>query len=223
MTNTAISRSKAYIMPTIMMIGLGLVLFFPAGTLKYWQGWVYWIAFFIPTLFITVYFFKKSPELLARRWEHKDQETVRKIPGFLNFFSLFYFVAGFDFRFHWSSVPVWIVIAANLIAFLGYFIIIIVFKENSYTSGNITVENEQPVISTGPYAIIRHPMYTGMLAMVLFAPLALGSYWAVIPALLFIPWVVLRIKNEEELLLRSLPGYRAYCAKTVYRLIPLVW
>lgn len=210
-------------MPTIMMIGLGLVLFLSAGSFKYWQGWVYWTAFLIPTLFITVYFSKRSPELLARRWEHKDQETVRKIPGFLNLFILFYFVAGFDFRFHWSSVPVWLVIAANIIAFLGYLIIVIVFRENSFASGNITVEEAQPIITTGPYAIIRHPMYTGMLAMILFAPLALGSYWAIIPSLLFIPWVVLRIKNEEELLLRELSGYRDYCTKTVYRLMPLVW
>ena len=223
MENTAISKSKAYIMPFIMMLGLGLVLFLPAGSFRYWQAWIYWTTFLIPTLFITVYFFKRSPELLARRWQHKDQETVQKIPGFLNFFSLFYFVAGFDFRFHWSTVPVWVVIAANLMAFLGYVFIIIVFRENSYASGNIKVEEEQPVITTGPYAIIRHPMYAGMLLMVLFAPLALGSYWAVIPSLLFIPWTVIRIKNEEDLLLRNLPGYQNYCIKTPYRLIPSVW
>ncbi len=113
--------------------------------------------------------------------------------------------------------------AANPIAFLGYVFIIIVFRENSYASSNITVEEEQPVIATGPYALIRHPMYTGMLLMILFAPLALGSYCAVIPTLLFIPWTVIRIKNEEELLLENLPGYQDYCAKISYRLIPWVW
>ena len=223
MENSNISKSKAYIMPTIMMLGLGLVLFLPAGTLRYWQAWVYWTTFLIPTLFITVYFFKRSPELLARRWQSKDQETVKKIPGFLNLFLLSYIIPGLDFRFRWSTVPAWAVVMADLIVFLGYVLIILVFKENSYTSSNITVENEQKVISTGPYAIIRNPMYTGLLAMVLFAPLALGSYWAVIPALLIIPWTVIRIRNEEELLMRELPGYQNYCAKTPYRLIPSVW
>ncbi|MEQ8176580.1 MAG: isoprenylcysteine carboxylmethyltransferase family protein [Syntrophomonadaceae bacterium] len=223
MENAAISKSKAYIMPTIMMVGLGLVLFLPAGSLSYWQGWVYWTTFLIPTLFITIYFFKRSPELLARRWQGEDQETVKKIPAFFNLFLLAYIIPGFDFRFHWSTVPVWVVVAADLTVFLGYLLIILVFKENSYTSSNITVENEQTVIATGPYAILRHPMYTGLLVMVLFAPLALGSYWGVIPGLLIIPWTVLRIRNEEELLLRELPGYQDYCTKTPYRLIPLVW
>lgn len=210
-------------MPIIMMIGLGLVLFLPAGSLRYWQGWVYWTTFLIPTLFITVYFFKRNPELLARRWQVKDQETVRKIPAFFKLSYLAYIIPGFNFRFHWSTVPIWAVIAANLMVFLGYVFIILVFKENSFTSSNITVENEQKVISTGPYSIIRHPMYTGLLVMGLFAPLALGSYWAFIPALLHIPWTVIRIRNEEELLLRELPGYRDYCAKIPYRLIPSVW
>jgi len=223
MENTELSKSKAYRMPIIMMIGLGLILFLTAGSLRYWQAWIYWTLFSALTIFITEYFFTKGPELLARRWEHKNQETVRKSPGIFNLFPLFYFVAGFDFRFHWSTVPVWVVVAANLIAFLGYVLIIIVFRENSYTSGNITVEEEQPVITTGPYAVIRHPMYTGMSLMILFAPLALGSYWALIPALLFIPWVLTRIRNEEELLLRELPGYRDYCSKTAYRLIPSLW
>jgi len=210
-------------MPIIMMVGLGLILFLSAGSLRYWQAWIYWTIFSALTIFITEYFFTKSPELLARRWEHKNQESVRKAPGFFNLFPLFYFVASFDFRFHWSTVPVWVVVAANLMAFLGYVLIIIVFRENRYTSGNITVEEEQQVITTGPYAVIRHPMYTGMSLMVLFAPLALGSYWALIPALLYIPWVIIRIKNEEELLLRELPGYQDYCIKIAYRLIPSVW
>lgn len=207
----------------MMMVALGLILFLTAGSLRYWQAWIYWTMFSALTVFITEYFFKRSPELLARRWQHEDQETVEKIPVFFNLFPLFYFVAGFDFRFHWSTVPVWAVLAGNLIAFIGYVFIIMVFKENSYASGNITVEEEQPVIASGPYAVVRHPMYLGMLLMVLFAPLALGSYWAVIPSLLFIPWVVIRIKNEERLLVKNLPGYQDYCAGNRYRLIPWVW
>jgi len=120
-------------------------------------------------------------------------------------------------------VPVWIVIASNAIVFLGYIFIIIVFKENSYASTVIQVEEEQQVITTGPYAIVRHPMYLGMLIMSLFTPLALGSYWAIIPILLFIPGTIFRIKNEEGMLLRDLPGYKEYCLKTRYRLIPSIW
>lgn len=223
MANNELSKAQAYRMPIIMLLGLGLILFLTAGSLRYWQGWIYWIAFSVLTIFITEYFFKRSPELLARRWEHQDQATVRKSPFIFNLFPLFYLVAGFDFRWHWSMVPVGVVVTANIIAFLGYLLIIIVFRENTYTSGNITVEKEQPVITTGPYAVIRHPMYTGMSLMILFAPLALGSYWALIPALFFIPWVILRIRNEEDLLLRELAGYGDYCAKTPYRLIPRIW
>jgi len=223
MGNTELSKSKAFTAPIVGLIVLGLVLFIPAGTLRYWQAWIYWTIFSILTLFITAYFYKRSPELLARRKQVKDQKTVKKIPAFLNLYILAYLVPGFDFRFHWSTVPVWVVVAANLMVFLGYVFIIRVFKENSYASANIKVEEEQQVISTGPYGVIRHPMYTGLLVMILFAPLALGSYWAVIPGLLYIPWTVIRIKNEEELLLRDLPGYRDYYTKTQYRLIPSVW
>lgn len=223
MENTAISKSKAYIMPSIMMIVLGIILFLPAGSFRYWQGWIYWTTFLITTLFITVYFFKRSPEILAGRWQPKDQATVRKIPAFFNLFFLAYIIPGFDFRFHWSNVPVGVVVAANLIFFLGHVLIVRVFMENSYASANIKVGEDQQVIATGPYAKIRHPMYTGMLMMVLATPLALGSYWAVIPGLLIIPWTIIRIRNEEELLLRDLSGYQDYCTKTPYRLIPSVW
>ncbi|HWP98656.1 MAG TPA: isoprenylcysteine carboxylmethyltransferase family protein [Syntrophomonadaceae bacterium] len=223
MENTTLSKTKAYTRAIVGLVVLWVILFLTAGSLQYWQAWIYWTIFSALTLFITSYFFKRSPELLARRAEVKDQETVKKIPAFLNLFALAYLIPGFDFRFHWSTVPVWVVVAANLMVFLGYVFIIIVFKENGYASANIKVEEDQQVISTGPYAIIRHPMYTGLLVMVLFAPLALASYWAVIPALLNIPWTIIRIKNEEELLLRDLPGYRDYSIKTPYRLIPSVW
>lgn len=223
MGTAALSKSKAYQMPVFIIIVLGLILFLTAGSLNYWPGWIFWTIISAFTMFIPTYFFKRNPNLLARRMPVKDQENVRKSPTILKLFFLIYFIPGFDFRFHWSVMPVWTVFTADFMVFLGYVFIITVFKENSYASANIKVEEEQQVISTGPYAIVRHPMYTGMLVITLFTPLALGSYWAVIPGLLFIPWTVFRIKSEEELLLRELPGYQDYCTKTPYRLIPSVW
>lgn len=223
MNNSKVSMSKAYIMPVIVIIVLSMILFLPAGTLKFWQALIYLAIFSIITIFMIIYFSKKSPELLIRRSEFRDQQSIRKIPPFLKLFLVMYLIPGLDFRFNWSAVPLWLVIVANLMVCSGYIFILIVFNENSYASATIKLENEQKVISTGPYALIRHPMYAGMLLMTLFTPLALGSYWALIPCILFIPWLYLRIKNEEEILLNELPGYEEYCEKIKYRLFPLIW
>ncbi len=223
--NTKESKLKAYLGPIVILIVLGAILFITAGSFRFWEAWIFWLQISALTLFITAYFLKKDPELLSRRRQTKEKETTQKIPSFLATLNLFgYLIPGLDFRFHWSTVPFWIVIAANVIVFMGYTLIIFVFKENSYASAVIQVEKEQQVITTGPYAIVRHPMYLGMLLMQLFTTLALGSYWALIPSfLLFIPYLVLRIKGEEELLLRDLRGYKDYCLKTRYRLIPSIW
>ena len=123
----------------------------------------------------------------------------------------------------WSSVPSELVIASNAVVLIGYFICFLAFRENSYAARTVEVEKGQKVISTGPYSIIRHPMYMGVLLMYLSTPIALGSYWALPPFLLMIPVIIYRTLNEEELLRRKLPGYKAYCKKVRYRLIPYVW
>jgi protein-S-isoprenylcysteine O-methyltransferase Ste14 len=221
--NTKLSGQKAFITPVIILIVLGAVLFAPAGSLRFWQAWTYWTGFSVLTLFITIYFFKKSPDLLARRMKYKEKETTKKPPVILNLFLLCYVIPGLDFRFHWSTVPVRLVLAANAVVFLGYIFIVLVFRENSYASTIIQVEKKQRVITTGPYTIVRHPMYMGLSLMILSTPLALGSYWAIIPAILIIPINVFRVIGEEEVLLRDLTGYKDYCSKTRYRLIPYIW
>ena len=218
-----VSKFRMYIMPLAVTLALGLVFFLTAGTFRFWQAWIYIAVFSSITLFMVVYFSKTNPGLLARRANYKEQETVRKIPSFLKLFLLMYLVPGLDFRFHWSSVPVWLVLAANGMVCAGYIFILFVFNENSYASSVIRLENEQKVITTGPYAVIRHPMYTGMVFMTLFTPLALGSFRAFLPCALFVPWLYLRIRNEEETLLSQLPGYREYSEKVRYRLFPMVW
>lgn len=221
---TTLSAFKAYLVPVIITIVMGLVLILPAGSLKFWQAWILLAIFSVPTFFITAYFLKKDPGLLSRRMKVKENEPQPGIIRVLSLLSMLaYVIPGFDFRFHWSTVPVWIVIAADVMVFLGYVLIIMVFRENSYASTVIQVEKEQQVITTGPYAVVRHPMYTGLIIMMLFTPLALGSYWGLIFSILSIPTNVFRIRKEEETLIRGLPGYTDYLAKTRYRLIPSVW
>jgi len=217
------SRQKTLIMPLIILCILGIVLFLPAGSLHFWPAWIYWSSFSALTLFITVYFGKRSPELLSRRMQLKEKATTKKPPAIYNLFFLCFIIPGLDFRFQWSSVPIWLIFAANAVVILGYLLIIRVFRENSYAATVIQVEKDQRVISTGPYALVRHPMYLGLVIMILFTPLALGSYWAILPALLVIPMNVYRIMGEEEVLRRELTGYTDYCLQTPYRLLPLIW
>jgi len=219
-----LAKSKAFVVPAIIMIGMALMLFLPAGSLKYWQGWIWWMVIAGMTLYITSFFVQRDPGLLARRMKVQEKETPPLTVRLMSFLSLLTFlIPGFDYRFHWSAVPVWLVIAANGIVLTGYVLIFRVFKENSYASTVIQVEKEQQVISTGPYAVVRHPMYTGLLLIMLFTPWALGSYWALVFAVLFIPVILWRIKREEQVLSNQLPGYMNYIEKTRYRLIPFIW
>jgi protein-S-isoprenylcysteine O-methyltransferase Ste14 len=206
-------------------IFLGLILFLPAGSLDYWQAWIYCAVLLIPASFVVFYFLKYDPELLERRMRMKEKEekqkTIVKL-GIIIFF-IGFIIPGLDYRYHWSNVPVYLVIAANTIVLSGYIFVFLVLRENSYASRIIEVEKGQKVITTGPYAIVRHPMYLGILVMYLFTPLALGSYWAIFFFLPLIPLLVSRLLNEEETLLRELPGYEEYCQKTRYHLVPFIW
>lgn len=223
-TYTHVSKSKAFLVPVILITVLGLVLFLPAGSFLFWQAWIWLSIFSGLTLFITVYFLRKDPSLLSRRMKVKENESQPWIIRVLSILSMLaYVIPGLDFRFHWSVVPVWIVFVADVMVFLGYVLIFTVFRENSYASTIIQVEKEQRVIVTGPYAVVRHPMYTGLLVMLLLTPLALGSYYALIFALLSVPPILFRIGKEEKMLSQDLPGYADYLNKTRYRLVPLLW
>ena len=201
---------------------MALLFFLPAGTFSYWQAWVYIAILFIPMLFVLNWLLKNNPKLLERRMRMREKETTqKKIIKFSSvFFILAYLVPGFDFRWGWSHVPFALVIICDLLILLGYLLVFLVFKENSYTSRIIEVEQGQKVISSGPYAYVRHPMYSGAILMYLFSPLALGSWWAFIPGLMIIPTLVFRILNEESLLEHDLPGYTEYKQKVKYRLLP---
>ncbi|GFP75509.1 methyltransferase family protein [Clostridium fungisolvens] len=216
-------KAKAYIVPVVLIAIMGLILFIPAGTIRFWEAWILWSGFSLITFFIAVYFSKKSPEFLERRAKVKEEGTTKKAPAFLKLYYLGFILPGIDFRFNWSHEVAWFILLSNLIVFVAYIFIFYVFKVNTYASTVIQVEKKQEVITTGPYSIVRHPMYFGMVLMSLFIPLALGSYLALIPMLLIIPLMIFRIEGEEEVLSRSLKGYKEYCLKTPYRLIPFVW
>jgi protein-S-isoprenylcysteine O-methyltransferase Ste14 len=204
---------------------LGAVFFLPAGTLRYWQAWVYIAVIFIPMILALRYLLAHDPALLERRLAAREarakQSAIQKL-GSVFWLALF-LIPGFDQRFGWSAVPWPLVVFSDLMVLGGYLLFFRVLLENSYASRTIQVHDGQTVITTGPYAVVRHPMYSAVLTMLVFSPLALGSFWALIPALLAPLVVVARIQDEEEMMLAELPGYRAYTQQTPHRLIPGVW
>jgi protein-S-isoprenylcysteine O-methyltransferase Ste14 len=178
-----------------------------------------------PMLFMMAWLFRNDPGLLERRVRIKEKEREQKI--IIKIGSLVILTAlvlpGFDRRFGWSSVPPAVVIIADFLVLLAYGLIAVVFKKNRYASRVVEVENGQTVITSGPYRLVRHPMYLGVLIMYILSPLALGSYWAVLPALLLIFVLIARIRNEEKVLAAELGGYREYMQRVRYRLIPGIW
>ncbi|MDH4272494.1 MAG: isoprenylcysteine carboxylmethyltransferase family protein [Candidatus Aminicenantes bacterium] len=204
---------------------LGLIFFWPAGTFRFWQAWVYVAILFIPMLGVFAYFIRRDPELLERRMKAKEKERRQKtIIGLSSLvFIGIYLLPGFDRRYGWSSVPVIVVVAADIIILGGYGLFVRVLKENRYASRIVEVAEKQPVIMTGPYAVVRHPMYVAVGIIYVLSPLALGSYWAMLPALLVILVLVARISNEEKVLIRELSEYREYMQRVRYRLIPGIW
>jgi protein-S-isoprenylcysteine O-methyltransferase Ste14 len=208
------------------LAGLMAIFFLPAGTLGYWEAWVWLAVVFVPMLGALAYLWKNDRALLERRMRVREQEPAQSLFIKLSWiwFLLTFLIPGFDHRFGWSDVPHALVIAGAILVLLGYCMFFLVMRENTYASRVVEVEQGQKVIDTGPYSLVRHPMYLAAIIMYGFTPLALGSYWALLPSLLtFPPLLVLRIVNEEQVLRRELPAYEAYMQKVRYRLVPGVW
>jgi len=204
---------------------IGMFTLLPAGTMNYWQVYAYFGVILIPMLFVLRYFLKNDPRFLERRSRMAEKEKEQKLIQWINlpiFISAF-IIPGLDRRFGWSDVPVEVIIITDAVILGGYLIIFLVFRQNSYASRIIEINIGQKVITTGLYSLVRHPMYLGVLIMYLPTPLALGSYWGLIPMAFLPVSLVFRILNEEKVLSENLEGYNEYCLTTKYRLIPHIW
>lgn len=204
---------------------IGLLLFLPAGTWHYPNGLLLCGLLFIPMLILGVVLFLKAPELLRKRLASREKEDAQKqvIALSLLMFVGGFVVAGLDFRFGWSRMPGWLVTAASVLLLVSYGLYAEVMRENAYLSRTVEVQEGQRVIDTGLYGIVRHPMYMATTVLFLSMPLVLGSWYAFVIFLIYPALLVKRIRNEEAILEKGLPGYREYQQKVKYRMIPFVW
>ena len=204
---------------------MGLVLFLPAGTWNYLNAWLFLGLLFIPMLILGVVLFMKAPELLEKRLQSKEKESTQKgvvaVSGLMFIGS--FVLAGLDFRFGWTNVPVWVVATAAIVLLASYGMYGEVMRENAYLSRTVEVQENQKVIDTGLYGVIRHPMYTATIFLFLAIPLVLGSWIAFAVMLLYPAAIIARIGNEEKVLEEGLQGYTEYKKKVKYRLIPFIW
>jgi protein-S-isoprenylcysteine O-methyltransferase Ste14 len=207
---------------------MGLLLFLPAGTVRYWQAWVY-LAIFLGASFLTsLYLIRCDPALLERRMKGGPTAEARTTQKVIMLFASIGFIGllvvpALGFRLGWHPVSLWLEITGDLMVVVGFYFIFLVYKENTFTSARIEVAENQKVIMTGPYALVRHPMYASALLYVIGTPLALGSYWGLLAFLFMLPFLLWRLLDEEKLLAADLPGYSEYQEKVRYRLIPYVW
>ena len=225
MTKLLLQTLAAFVVGSLL---LGLLLFLPAGTFNYWQAWVFLVIFLITINVFGVYFSMKDPALMERRKQAgpaAEQSTLQKIVATLALTGLvaLFVLSALDRRLGWSQVPPLVSWIGNALLVLSFIIFTLVFRVNSYGASNIRVEQDQQVISTGPYALVRHPMYDGALLMVISIPLALGSWWALALLVLTIPVLIIRILDEEKTLAKDLPGYTEYEQQVRYRLVPYLW
>ena len=211
-----------------LLVGLGMIallLFLPAGTWHYWNAWLLIVLLFIPMTCIGVGMLLFSPELLSKRLNNKERELTQKhvvaLSGLM--FIGGFTICGLDHRFAWSQVPIWLIITASVVFLVGYILYAEVLRENAYLSRTIEVQDNQRLIDTGLYGIVRHPMYTATLLMFLSMPLILGSWWGMLLFGIYPILIIKRIQNEEQVLATGLAGYIDYQQRVRWKLIPRVW
>jgi len=221
-------NARAWRALAILVLAMGLILFVPAGSLRYWQGWVYLAIFITASAFTTLDLLKRDRALLERRMRGGPTAEMRPAQKVIMLFVSIGFVAllvvpALDYRFGWTFVPLLLVVAGDVLVAIGMFLIFLVYRVNTYTAATVQIAEGQKVISTGPYAIVRHPMYASGSLFLAGMPLALGSYWALVPIAVMVPFLIWRLLDEERLLTKSLPGYAEYRERVRYRLVPFVW
>jgi protein-S-isoprenylcysteine O-methyltransferase Ste14 len=221
-------NTRAWLALGVLGVVMSLLLFVPAGTVHYWQAWVYLSIFMGASALTTLYLMRRDPALLQRRMSGgpmAEKQPAQRIImlctsiGFIAFLA----VSGLDRRFGWSVMSFVCAISGDVLVAIGFYLILLVYRENTFTSATIEVAENQKVISTGPYAIVRHPMYASASLYLLGTPLALGSYWAFIPIAAMIPFLVWRLFDEERFLATNLTGYIEYRKRVRHRLVPFVW
>ena len=210
---------------TCGLVMVGLLIFLPVGTLHFFNGWLLTGLLFVPMLIAGFVMFFKDPAFLARRLDAKEKQAAQK--GVLALSGLMFIggfvIAGLDFRFGWSRMPDWVVAAASVLFIIAYLLYAEVMRENAYLSRTVKVEEGQRVVDTGLYGIVRHPMYMATVLLFTMIPLVLGSWYSLIVFAFYPGIIIIRLKNEEDLLTRELPGYPEYKQKVKFRLIPFIW
>ena len=216
---------RALIKFLLGIVLVGVMLFVPAGSMHYPNAWLFLGLLFLPMLIFGTVLLFKSPALLEKRLDAKEKESAQKgvLAAAALLFVAGFVVAGLDHRFGWSHVPSWVVCIASLVLLASYGMYVEVMRENAYLSRSVKVEQGQQVVDTGPYGIVRHPMYAMTVWLFLSIPVVLGSWWSLLCFLPYVAVIVLRIGNEEKLLERELEGYAEYKKRVKYRLFPWIW
>jgi len=221
-------NARAWLTLAVLAAVMALLLFGPAGTVRYWQAWVYLVVFFGASVFTTLSLVRHDPALLERRMragptaEKRSAQKLIMLGTSLGFIALL-LVPALDHRWGWSAVPPVGVVVGDALVLIGFLFIARVYRENSFTSATIQIVERQRVISTGPYAIVRHPMYASAFLYLVGTPLALGSYWGLVPIVAMMPLLIWRLLDEERFLTAQLPGYADYQTQVRHRLVPFVW
>ena len=221
-------NTRAWLGLGAVIVVMGLLLFVPAGTIRYWQAWLYLSIFTGASVLTTVYLMRNDPELLERRLrggptaEKRTAQRLIMLCTSIGFIALLV-VPALDQRFGWSNVPLGGISTGDILVALGFYLISLVYRENTFTSATIEIAENQKVVSTGPYAIVRHPMYASASLYLVGTPLALGSYWGLVPVVAIMLFLIWRLIDEERFLATNLPGYTEYQKRVRHRIVPFLW